>query len=253
MKINMALRKNIILNILGNIRTAKAEEPIAPTNGQEAPKADNTDVTEPQQTSSSVNFEDLINKARKEEKEKLYKEINKLKAQLDEKVGRINELLLVIGEKDETIKAKEKELAQKEKDSQKTDSEEVKALKLKLTELENALAQKDSEITTIKLDSYKATKMAQAGGELIPELVTGNTPEEIDMAIEKSKAKYLEIVGRVKATIAPALDSNNIPPANPNVDSFNAQVQSMDIAGLSMFDKDAMKQYSEMRKQMGLK
>lgn len=251
MKINMALRKNIIQNILGNIRMAKAEEPVA----TETPKQEGAEVTtqEPK-TANSVNFEDLINKARQEEKEKLYKEINRLKAQVDEKVSRINELLLVVGEKDETIKAKEKELAQKEKEAQKTDSEEVKSLKLKVTELENAIAQKDSEISTIKLDSYKATKMAQAGGELIPELVTGNTPEEIDMAIEKSKAKYLEIVGRVKATIAPpALDSNNIPPANPNVESFNAQVQSMDIAGLSMFDKDAMKQYSEMRKQMGLK
>lgn len=249
MKINMALRKNIILNLLGNIRMAKAEEPVV----TEPQKVETQPTQSESNTTNSVNFEDLINKARQEEKDKLYKEINRLKAQLDEKVGRINELLLVIGEKDETIKAKEKELAKKDKESQRTDSEEVKSLKLKVTELENTIAQKDSEISTIKLDSYKATKIAQAGGELIPELVMGNTEEEIDKAIEQSKAKYAEIANRVKASVAPTLDSNNIPPANPNVEAFNSQVQTFDIAGLSMFDKDAMKQYSEMRKQMGLK
>jgi len=246
MKNIKALLVNVMTMLMWNVRTARADEG-APA-GEGAPAPEGTPAPAP-----TVNFEELISKARKEEKEKLYPEINKLKAQVEEKVKRINELLIALGEKDEIIKGKDSEIAELKKNSKATESDEIKALKVKIVELENALSDKDNEIASIKLEAYKTAKIAEAGGELIPELVTGGTPEEIDLAIEKSKARYAEIVGRIKNTVAQQKPSTEIPPANPNTQAFYNQINTMDIAGLSMFDKNSRSQYSEMRKQLGLK
>lgn len=244
-----ALLMNVLLIMKWNVRTARADEGQVPTEGSNP-----TDGIATQTTAPTVNFEELISKARKEEKEKLYSEINKLKGQVDEKVKRINDLLIAIGEKDELLKGKESEIAELKKGSKVSESEEVKNLKLKITELENSLAMKDSEVASIKIESYKAQKIAEAGGELIPELVTGSTTEEIDLAIENSKTKYAEIVGRVKETVVVTQKpSTQIPPVNPNTQAFNQSVAQMDIAGMSMFDKNSRAQYAEMRKTMGLK
>lgn len=247
MKNIKALLVNVMTMLMWNVRTARADEGAPAGEGTPAPEG--TPATAP-----TVNFEELISKARKEEKEKLYPEINKLKAQVEEKVKRINELLIALGEKDEIIKGKDSEIAGLKKNSKATESDEIKALKVKIAKLENALSDKESEIASIKLEAYKTAKIAEAGGELIPELVTGRTPEEIDLAIEKSKARYAEIVGRVKNTVVVnQKPSTEIPPANPNTQAFYNQINTMDIAGLSMFDKNSRSQYSEMRKQLGLK
>jgi len=44
-----------------------------------------------------------------------------------------------------------------------------------------------------KLETYKQKKIAGADGKIIPELVVGNSQEEIDTSIEKAKVKYSEI------------------------------------------------------------
>lgn len=244
-RLNMGLRE-----VLADDGAGASGTPAQPDGGTNNP-APNTPPAQP-----SVDFESLIAKARKEEKEKLYPEITKLKEEMEKKVTRINELLITIGEKDEIISQKDKEIKDVKANSNKSESQEVKDLKLKITELENTLAQKDSEVATIKLDNYKQKKMAEAGGELIPELVVGSSEEEIDLAIEKAKERYKEIVSKIAPQQPPQKpqNSNNIPPANPNTQSFdNSQVNVSNLSTLNLFSAEGRAEYERMRKQLGMK
>ena len=254
MKTNKTLLEKVLERLNMGIRQALADEgagdpPAQPDGGNQDPQP-NSQPVQP-----SIDFESLIAKARKEEKEKLYPEITKLKEELEKKVTRINELLLAIGEKDEIISQKDKEIKELKTNSKKTDSQEVKDLKIKITELENKLAEKDKEISTIKLASYKDKKIAEAGGELIPELVTGNSEEEIDLAVEKAKERYREIVSKIASQQSTKpQNSNNIPPANPNTSTFtNSQVNTQSLIGLNLMTPEGRAEYAKIRKQMGLK
>lgn len=256
MKTNKTLLEKVLERLNMGIRQTLADEgegegntPAQPDGGNQDPTP-NTPPTQP-----NIDFESLIAKARKEEKEKLYPEITKLKEEVEKKVARINELLLAIGEKDEIISQKDKEIKELKNNSKKSDSQEVKDLKIKITELENKLAEKDREINTIKLASYRDKKIAEAGGEIIPELVTGNSEEEIDLSIEKAKERYKEIISKIASQqqIKPQ-NSNNIPPANPNTSTFiNSQVSTQSLSGLNLMTPEGRAEYARIRKQMGLK
>lgn len=260
MKIKMTLLEKMLFTLNMGFRVAKAEEEKGDgeksQSGQPTGEGDPTNNSNPtQQTKqqASVDFESLIAKARAEEKEKLYPEINKLKADLEKKVSRINELLLTIGEKDEVIAQKEKELKDTKSSSKKSESQEVKDLKVQITNLENQLSEKDSEISNIKLDSYKQKKIAEAGGDLIPELVTGTSEEEIDLAIEKSVERYKEIVGKLQPQ-QKQQDSNNIPPANPATNAFdNNQVNLGDLQNINLMTPEGRAQYQKLREQMNIR
>lgn len=243
-------------------REVRAEEVNAgETEPQNQPSGaeptDTTIVNASTNTSASptVNFESLISKARQEEKDKLYPEITRLKGELVAKTNRINELLLSLGEKDEIIKQKDVKIAELEKDSKKSQSEEVKSLNNKIEELTNTIALKDAEIASLKIEGYKTQKINEAQGKLIPELVVGNTPDEIDASIERAKQRYAEILAQVQSSAKPATqNSTQVPPVNPNVQNINNQtVNTMDLMGVSMFDKNARAQYAEMRAKLGLK
>ena len=42
----------------------------------------------------------------------------------------------------------------------------------------------------MELESYKKEKLAEAGQEIIPDLVHGSTKEEIDQTVELAKQRY---------------------------------------------------------------
>ena len=75
----------------------------------------------------TVNVEDLLAKVRAEEKGKLYPEIEKLKNEVATKVERINSLLMSVAEKDEQIKAVNKELENTKKELEKQKEEGAKS------------------------------------------------------------------------------------------------------------------------------
>ena len=254
MKINKTLLEKVLKRLNMGMRQSFADEEESNTPSQpDGGEKDSTPNTPP--TQPSIDFESLIAKARKEEKEKLYPEITRLKEELEKKVARINELLLAIGEKDEIISQKDKEIKELKNNSKKSDSQEVKNLKIKIAELENQLAEKDKEINAIKLASYRDKKIAEAGGEIIPELVTGNSEEEIDLAVGKAKERYKEIISKIASqqSIKPQ-NSNNIPPANPNTDLFtSSQLNIQSLYGLNLMTPEGRAEYERIRKRLGLK
>ena len=129
-------------------------------------------------------------KARKEEKDKLYSEIKTLK----EKTSDL-----------EAAKAKaEKEISEASAESIKVsandankDKEKDVQMKEELVVLTQGLEKKisnlENELKTERLARYKAEKIAQEGTDLIIEMVQGNSEEEIDNSINLAKeafAKY---------------------------------------------------------------
>ena len=245
---SMIAKRPFVLNV-------HAEEPTNTTNvtgnqedGQQGQQGDNkaTKKDDPK-PSGSVNFEDLIAKARKEERDKLYPELNKYKE-------KVNNLMLVIAERDSEIADLKKELEEVKKENAKLQENVEKGVKTNKTiseltatisvlerQLEELQTKYDADVTALKLEAFKKEKIAEAGGELIPELVTGNSEEEIIASIELAKQRYQEIIQK-------AVQNVQMPAANPNQNVIQLKEKSIDeIASMTP------QQWAEYRKQLGLK
>jgi DNA repair exonuclease SbcCD ATPase subunit len=208
---------------------------------------------------STINYEDLIAKARTEEKNKLYPEIEKFKAQVDEKVTKINELLISIATRDEDLKSKDAEINKLQEEITVLKEEGVKGmekdktveeLQKKVSALEKTLQDKDNEIASVKtqyeLKEYRAEKIKDVD-ETVYDLVTGNTKEEIDASVEKAKAFYDKVASKFTQnnqntqTNNPPL-SSQIPPVNTNILGDFANIDDQAIRNMSP------KEYAEYRK-----
>lgn len=213
------------------------------------------DPVAPAQASPAINFEDLILKARKEEKEKLYPQITKLKEEVQAKTARINELLISNAEANEALKAKEAELNKVKTtvDTNTAVNDEIIKLQNRVNELEADLAVKDLEVKTVKLDAFKKEKISEVNGKLIPELVVGNSEEEILASIEIAKTRYDEIVGQVQGTVVVSQKPSQPTVVNPNTAKFQDGVVQAELSQMSLFDPNSRAKYAELRKQMGLK
>lgn len=216
----------------------------------------------------TVNFEELISKARKEEKEKQYKTIEKLKSQVETLTKQHNEDLLKITALQQELEETKTKLSTAEA----SDSEALKTLKQEVvdlqkdkTTLENKIAELEknkpvsreeveAEVrkeleTEYEVKTYKAEKMAELKNDLlVPELVIGTTKEEIDAsiqtALERSKQikEQLGIDGKKKRTPKS--------PSNPDVSGVQDNTYSLEY--LASLDP-ASKEYAEVRKSLGLR
>lgn len=248
---SMIAKRPFVLNV-------HAEEPTNTTNVTDNPEggqqgqqgeepANKTTKKDDPKPSGTVNFEDLIAKARKEERDKLYPELNKYKE-------KVNSLMLVIAERDSEIAELKKELEEAKKENAKLQENVEKGVKTNKTiseltttisvlerQLEELQAKYDADVTALKLESFKKEKIAEAGGELIPELVTGNSEEEIIASIELAKQRYQEIIQK-------AVQNVQMPAANPNQNVIQLKEKSIDeISSMTP------QQWAEYRKQLGLK
>lgn len=221
----------------------KVEEPTNPTEPTEPPAN-----PEPK-PNGSVNFEELIAKARKEERDKLYPQLEKLKKDK-------NDLLLVVAERDATIVELEKAVENLQKTHNKLtkDVEEgtktnkiVQEQSLTISQLEQELeelqAKYETDITSLQLASYKEKAIASAGGEIIAELVSGSTEEEINASIELAKQKYKEIQEK-------ALSSVQMPKSvNPSFATINQSV----LKSVDDIKDMTPTEWAEYRKNLGIK
>ena len=226
---------------------------------------------EPKNT-PTINYEDLISKARAEEKKKQYNTIDKLKGQIETLTKQHNEDLLKIGQLEEDLKTANSKL----QTAGQGDSEEIKTLKGTIStlnkeksDLENKIKDiEDNTVTREELENeirteleaeyttktYRAEKMAELKDEiLVPELVIGNTIEEIDasieVALEKSKS-IREKLGIVDGQPKSPQGRTPKTPSNPSMSRVQDSQFSMEyIAGLDVSSPE----YAEFRKQMGLR
>ena len=222
-------------------------------------------------TTPTINYEDLIAKARKEEKEKQYKTIEKLKGQIATLTEQHNNDLLVKADLEKLLKEANDKLTT----AGSGDSEEVKTLKETIKTLEKDKADLDKKVkdyeankpvsreeveaevraeleAEYEVKTYKATKMAELKDDiLVPELVMGTTKEEIDASIQSALDRSAEI----KKNLGISTDKKQTKrtpksPANPNVSSV--QDSEVSLERLATMDVRS-KEYAELRKQLGLR
>lgn len=214
--------------------------------------------------SAPVNFETLIAKAREEEKNKLYPTIDKLKRENEAHIKTHNEDLIAIATKDKEIERLKGEVQtlQSQVDGNETDAikalkkelkaaqDEVQTLKDNAPNVEELTAKIRGEIEAeYEIKSYKENKIREANGKIIPELVSGETKEDIDASVEKAMARYTEIVGT--ATPAPSTPVNpTLNPANPS----SSPLKTSNDAMKALLELDPLSpEYKEARKALGFK
>lgn len=228
----------------------------------------NTATQTTQQQVPTVNVEDLLAKVRAEEKGKLYPEIEKLKTEVAAKVERINGLLMSVAEKDEQIKAlnKEMETAKKELEKQKEEGAKAKVDTKEFKELQEKLAQVEQELTNAKAemakieaekvamqtkaenDAYRAEKIKDLD-ESVQDLVFGETKEQIDATHAKAKAAYEKLTNKLGK---PNPQPNNIPKPGMSPHLTVDEFSNLTPDQIREIGKDP-KKWAEFRQKRGLK
>lgn len=145
--------------------------------------------------------EKVRSEAAKAEKDKLY---DSLKKKDDDLLKAQNEL-----SKFREEKAKREEEAEKRRLAKLSEEERQKELieksNQRVEQLETAftaLQQETQEILRKKdLELIRKDLIAEAKGEIIPELVSGDTPEELKESVEKAKVRYKELVAKVSEKV----------------------------------------------------
>ena len=171
-----------------------------------------TDNSQPQsQASNQVNLADqldMIEKARKQEKDKLY---NKMK-ELEDKNKMFEDFLNQEKQKAEQYAQQ----LQRQKEQQMSEEERIKQTVSKLVEQNDYLSKQLEEVARTsqerlresELKAYKAQALAK-NNVLIPELVSGNSVDEIDNAIKLAKEKEQQLLKqaeeRVRAEVVATL------------------------------------------------
>lgn len=138
-----------------------------------------------------------LEKARTEEKNKLYPELQRLKGEREEKEKELSK-----------FKAEAEELRNKLKLTQDSTMTEQQKLEKRLSDLEERTRKAEAEkseitanaerkVADLELRLYRERKIREAGIELV-ELVTGSTPGEIDAAVERAREREAELLGKAK-------------------------------------------------------
>ena len=225
---------------------------------------------EPTETTPTINLEQAIAQARKEEKDKLYPRIKKLEEENKTLQSSVNKYLLENAAlKDEIEKQKNKPQDPKIKELEdKVASLEAENKTLKeSTPSEDEIRNKIEKEYEVKL--YAQEQIAANKGSILSILtseITGTTKEEIDTAIANAKEKTRSIKkdlgldvddedddddskSKGKKTPPAQKKQKKAPAASPASDSDGEEFDAEYIRNLDPRSKE----YAEFRKKMGLR
>ena len=199
-------------------------------NPAPAPQAPQQVVTPVKYSGEPEELKKLLEKVRKEEKMKLYPQIDHLKKQNSDLLKDKETLAMAFAAKDEEVnKASQKKMTELEKIQEQmkmiADQNAELLTKQRLMEEETRRQQEYS-----RLMSYRAEAIRLSGGEstLIPEMVIGNTEAEIDENIIRAKRRFADIKAQVDTNYMQNLSQTPVPgmtnpPANPGGQPNNRQ------------------------------
>lgn len=199
----------------------------------------------------NVDIQAELEKARKQERDKLHADMERLKNEIAEKAKTCNENYITISNLRKELETAKKSLDEvdnrisKAKEDGKVEvSKDLEAVKAELEEYKNKLAKAEKEFADYKVaeetKAYRATKLTDIEEEF-KELVKGDTKEEIDASYEKVKAlqetvkeKYGKKENQQKNTL-------------PNPKQQNKTPKSLDDL-LKKFNSMTPEEYAEARK-----
>lgn len=235
-----------------------------------------TEPTPPVSAGNNLNFEQLIAQARKEEKDKLYPQIEKLKTENANLVSSINNYLLKIGDLEALIEKLQNESGDSEKDTQIANlTKQVNDLTTELNQLKESVVDEETLRKQIekeyedkyKLDKFRDSAIAEAGDAILPVFVaevTGATEDEIKTAIEEAKKKTFDTkksLGLIDEEGNPVGETQKAPPTDDGKKkSTTPPAPAPSTTGTEKFDAEYVRnldpsspEYAEWRKKMGLK
>ena len=154
------------------------------------PQADTNESTpvKSEEMFTKDQLEEMLVKARQEEKAKLYKSIEKSKAQSEKMSAERDKVLEDLNQANERLKTLQ--------DSNMSDIEKVnKQIELLVEQnellkrkMETVSEQAENRVRQSEVSAYRQRRIEQSG-LLFPEMVEGTTPEEIDASIEQLKSR----------------------------------------------------------------
>jgi len=270
--IKMKIYRGIITEtIMGFYKTMlkRIAYPVFADDGGNNPE-DNGDEGEKGSSTSTINYEDLIAKAREEEKRKQFKKIEKLEEKVDTLTKQHNEDLIKIAEAEKKIKETEEKLTK----AGKGDNEEVKVLKAEVETLKKDKETLEAEVKKFKDEKpvdkdelekeiraelekeyevklYKTEQLAEKKDEiLVSELVFGDTKEEIDESIKKAIERSNEIKKNLGLDgTSTQKKKKGTPKGTDNPSIFGAQTPTVDVDKVRSMSNE---EYAELRKQLGI-
>lgn len=226
---------------------------------------------------STLNYEDLIAKARKEEKDKQYKTIEGLRGQANTLTTQHNNDLLRIAELEKQLNeanAKLSSAGSGDTEAVKTLKAEIEGLQKDKTALEAKVKEFEGKTVPSREDieaevrkqleaeyevkTYKAEQIAAHKDELlVPELVFGDTKEAIDTSLKAALARSAEI--RKNLGIPEGGGENGgkkqtqtrRQPKTPNPSTTMMQTGGVSIDTIAQMDVKSP-EYAALRKQLGL-
>lgn len=232
---------------------------------------------EPTEPTPQVNYEDLIAKARKEEKDKLYPRIQKAESDLKEQVKINNELLLrnaALSEELEKVKSKsnapDPRIAELEQENEALKGE-IQTLKDSSPNEDEIRAKVEKEYE-IKLYAQQKKDELKSSGKVLTMLldtITGNTTEEIDSAvtaaIEKTKSVKADLgiedddpegdpapKKKAKAKKSTTKQTDPTPSRAPAANPSGEDDEEYDAEYIRNLDPRS-KEYKEFRAKLGLR
>lgn len=199
----------------------------------------------------NVDIQAELEKARKQERDKLHADMERLKNEIAEKAKTCNENYITISNLRKELETAKKSLDEvdnrisKAKEDGKVEvSKDLEAVKAELEEYKNKLAKAEKEFADYKvaeeIKSYRATKITDIEEEF-KELVKGDTKEEIDASYEKVKA--LQETVKEKYGKKETQQKNTL----PNPKQQNKTPKSLDDL-LKKFNSMTPEEYAEARK-----
>lgn len=185
-----------------------------------------------------------IQKARKEEKDKLYPQLEEMKSALKE----VQETLRAEREEKEQMRREAEEKAEAQRvaklsDSQKT-LEAIKRMEEQLKQEKSERLRIENEISEHRrkemLRLYRERAIARVGKDnLIEELVRGDSEEEIDKSVAIAKARYEQLVERAKTTAGEQV-RRAMRSANPDTEALEEDEleRSLDSVDFDKYNSD---------------
>jgi hypothetical protein len=229
-----------------------------------------TPTPTPQGTGRFFSQEELnaaIEKARVQEKDKLYPAINKTEEANKIMQEELKELqrFKKAQEKTEADRAKAIEDAQKAKEDAEMSAKDFAAkqrveMEARVAQIqaenEQRIAMMEQEVRFSQLQAYIQRRIVEEGGNIVPELVdfiSGDTPEAIEASIEVLKAKSAQIAENVRNLqaqqrtrmpgVAPSSGTNGVTQLDQPGDR---QLSAEDIRGMSMAEFAQLRQKIKM-------
>lgn len=153
--------------------------------------SDDTQESERKREENTQVDSKILDKIRAQEKEKNRKQTEKLTERYKNEIAELNSRLKELEEK-----YNEKTIGTKRKIVETAPNTNEKALARKVQELERQVNELATERAMLALENYREALLRENEGQVIPEMITGSTLEELESSVERAREAWTRNVAK---------------------------------------------------------